>query len=43
MPLLVWGAWQDPYPVDLVAELAKRSRKWSASRTTVIRFMPTMT
>ena len=24
MPLLVWGAWQDPYPVDIVAELAKR-------------------
>ncbi|RKU14668.1 hypothetical protein C6501_07945 [Candidatus Poribacteria bacterium] len=24
MPLLVWGAWQDPYPVDIVVELAKR-------------------
>ena len=25
IPLLVWGAWQDPYPVDIVAELAKRT------------------
>ena len=24
IPLLIWGAWQDPYPVDIVTELAKR-------------------
>ncbi|MEW6750147.1 MAG: dihydrodipicolinate synthase family protein, partial [Candidatus Latescibacterota bacterium] len=24
LPLLVWGAWPSPYPIDVVAELARR-------------------